>query len=102
MHSLKTTLGRLRLVGWWEGWSFLLLLLVAMPLKYFADQPLAVRVVGLAHGVLFVLFVLAAAHASVVQGWPMKRTALVLLGALLPFGPFVIDAKLLRGEAPRD
>ncbi|MCM2275644.1 MAG: DUF3817 domain-containing protein [Candidatus Didemnitutus sp.] len=102
MHSLKTTLGRLRLVGWWEGLSFLLLLFVAMPLKYFADQPLAVRVVGMAHGVLFVLFVLAAVHAAVVQGWAMKRTALVLLGSVLPFGPFVIDAKLLRGETPRD
>lgn len=102
MHSLKTTLGRLRVIGWWEGASFLLLLFVAMPLKYLAGQPLAVRYVGLAHGVLFVAFVWAALHATAVQGWNWKRTGLVLLGSVLPFGPFVVDARLLRGEQPRD
>lgn len=102
MHSLKTTLGRLRVIGWWEGASFLLLLFVAMPLKYFADQPLAVRYVGMAHGVLFVLFIWAAVQAALVQGWNWKRTGLVMLGAFLPFGPFVVDSRLLRGETPRD
>jgi len=96
MHALKTSLGRLRLVGWWEGVSFLLLLGVAMPLKYLADWPHAVRVVGMAHGVLFVLYVFAALQAALQHGWTWGRTALVLAASVLPFGPFVVDSRILR------
>ena len=99
MHSLKTSVGRLRVVGWWEGVSFLVLLGVAMPLKYFAGWPLAVRVVGLAHGVLFLLYIWAAIQAALDRHWPWKRTAIVLAASLLPAGPFVIDAKILREES---
>ncbi len=96
MHSLKTPLGRLRVIGWWEGVSFLVLLLVAMPLKYVWDMPLAVRVVGMAHGVLFMLYVLAAIQAALEYDWPWKKTALVLIASVLPAGPFIVDAKILR------
>ena len=99
MHSLKTSLGRLRVIGWWEGVSFLLLLGVAMPLKYFADMPMAVRVVGMAHGVLFVVYVVVALQTALERNWPWRRTALVLLASMLPAGPFVVDAKILREEA---
>ncbi|MEO5958447.1 MAG: DUF3817 domain-containing protein [Opitutaceae bacterium] len=101
MQALKTPLGRLRVVGWWEGVSFLLLLGVAMPLKYFADWPVGVRVVGMAHGALFLLYVLAAIQAAVEYDWPWKRTALVLVASLLPAGPFVVEAKILR-QAERE
>ncbi len=101
MASLKTPLDRLRLIGWWEGVSFLLLLGVAMPLKYFGGRPEAVRIVGMAHGVLFLLYVLAAIQAAVEYDWPWKRTVLVLLASLLPAGPFVVDARILRPEAAR-
>lgn len=101
MHSLKTSLGRLRVIGWWEGWSFLLLLGVAMPLKYFADMPMAVRVVGLAHGILFMLYVVIAIHTALDRAWRWQRTALVLVASVLPAGPFVVDAKILREEAAR-
>lgn len=87
------------MIGWWEGVSFLVLLGVAMPLKYFAGMPQAVRVVGMAHGVLFMLYVLAAIQAAVEYNWPWKKTALVLIASVLPAGPFVVDAKLLRDEA---
>ncbi len=96
MRSLKTSLGRLRLVGWWEGVSFLLLLGVAMPLKYLADWPHAVRVVGMAHGVLFVLYVCATLQAALQHRWTWSRTTLVLGASLLPFGPFVVDSRILR------
>jgi integral membrane protein len=99
MASWKTSLGRLRIVGWWEGISFLVLLGVAMPLKYFADWPLPVRVVGMAHGVLFIAYVWAAIQAALDRNWTWKRTALVLIASLLPAGPFVVDAKMLREEA---
>jgi integral membrane protein len=101
MQSLKTSLGRLRVIGMWEGVSFLLLLGVAMPLKYFAGYPQAVRIVGMAHGILFLLYVLAAIHAALEHNWPWKRTALVLIASVLPAGPFVVDARILREEAKR-
>jgi integral membrane protein len=99
MESLKTPLGRLRVIGLWEGVSFLLLLGVAMPLKYFAGWPVAVRVVGLAHGLLFVLYVIAALQVALALRWRIPRTAVVLVASLLPAGPFVIDAKILRQAA---
>ena len=101
MRRLKTTLGRLRFIGWWEGVSFLVLLGIAMPLKYLAGWPQAVRIVGMAHGILFMLYVLAAIQAALEHDWPWKRTALVLLASVLPAGPFIIDAKILRTEAAR-
>src|SRR5438552_3773981 len=54
---LKTILRRLRLVGYTEGVSFLVLLGIAMPLKYFAGMPLAVTIVGAIHGLLWILYV---------------------------------------------
>ena len=102
MKSLQTPLGRLRVVGWWEGLSFLLLLLVAMPLKYFAGWPLGVRVVGIAHGGLFLLYLVAAIQAAVEYGWTWQRTALVLVASVLPAGPFVVDARVLRTAAEEE
>ena len=102
MHSLKSSLGRLRVVGLWEGVSFLLLLCVAMPLKYFADMPMAVRVVGLAHGVLFMLYIVVAIQTALDRNWRWRRTALVLVASVLPAGPFVVDAKILRDELAQE
>jgi integral membrane protein len=99
--SFSTALGRLRLIGLCEGWSFVVLLLIAMPLKYLAGWPEAVRVVGMAHGVLFLSLVAAALQTHLENDWPAKRTALVVLGALLPLGPFVVEAKILKPLAER-
>jgi len=96
MQWIKTSIGRLRVIGFWEGVSFLVLLGIAMPLKYLYHEPGAVRVVGMAHGVLFMLYVWAAIQAALEHNWTWKRAALVLLASLLPAGPFVVEAKLLR------
>jgi integral membrane protein len=103
MH-LATPLGRLRLIGNLEGWSFVVLLFIAMPLKYLADQPEAVRIVGMAHGILFVGAVIAVAHAHFAYRWRWQRSLLLVGAMLLPFGPFIADRKLLRRlpEEPRD
>ena len=101
MQWIKTSIGRLRVIGIWEGVSFLVLLGIAMPLKYVYGEPGAVRVVGMAHGVLFMLYVGAAIQAALEHKWAWKRTALVLLASLLPAGPFVVDAKLLREPSAR-
>lgn len=99
MESLKTPLGRLRLIGFWEGVSFLVLLGVAMPLKYFAGWPHAVRVVGMAHGILFVLYIAAALQAARAQAWSWSLIAQVLVASVLPAGPFWVEAKILRRAA---
>ena len=101
MQSSNGSLGHLRALGWIEGVSFLLLLGVAMPLKYFAGWPLGVRVVGLIHGVLFVLYVGAAIRVALERDWPWQRTFAILAASVLPAGPFVVDAKILREEASR-
>lgn len=95
---LRTPLARLRAIGLLEGLSFVVLLGVAMPLKYLAGMPEMVRVVGMAHGVLFLLFVAAALQAALERRWPLGRLALALAASVVPFGPFVLDARLLRPE----
>lgn len=99
---LRTTLGRLRLVGLAEGVSYLVLLGIAMPLKYLAGWPLAVRVVGLLHGILFVLFVLAVFEAVGSLRWSSRQVATALLASLLPFGTLVLDRELRRQQAQRE
>lgn len=93
-----TPIGRLRAAGLVEGVSFLILLGIAMPLKYLAGMPMAVKIVGWIHGVLFILFLIALVQAKRSAGWSVKEAGIVLIAALLPFGPFVIDGRLRREE----
>ena len=97
--SANLAIARLRLIAKIEAVSFLILLGIAMPLKYLAGVPLAVKLVGWAHGVLFILFVLALTRAKRDARLPTPLAALVFVAALLPFGPFVIDARLSRQVA---
>ena len=98
MNLLTSSIGRLRVIGFLEGVSFLLLLGVAMPLKYIWHEPLAVRVVGMAHGVLFLGYLAAAFQAALEHNWSWKRCVLIALASVVPFGTFYADAKWLRSE----
>jgi integral membrane protein len=99
LGSLAPTLiRRLRMLGLTEGLSFLLLLGVAMPLKYLAGMPQAVRVVGMIHGLLWVLYVAAAIRTGVSLRWQLPRTLRVLVASVLPAGPFFIDGWLRKQE----
>lgn len=91
-----------RHIGLVEGVSFLVLVLIAMPLKYFYDQPLAVKYVGWAHGVLFVALAIAVLGAMVVARLSIGRAVLVMVAALLPAGPFLIDSHAKRWAAEYD
>lgn len=88
----------LRAVSLTEGVSYLLLLLVAMPLKYVWAWPFAVKYVGWAHGVLFMalggLVLLAMLRAAL----PFRTACLVGIAALLPCGPFFVDRMLRSHE----
>ena len=95
---LRDPVGRLRIVGWAEGASFLVLLGVAMPLKYLAGWPMAVRVVGMAHGGLFLLYLIAVARAGRAAHWSVGIWLQALAAAVVPGGPFLLDGKLRRAE----
>jgi integral membrane protein len=94
----KTPIGFLRVVAFIEGWSYLLLLGVAMPLKYFADLPLAVRIVGSVHGALFLLFCAALSRAMLAARWSIPWAGVVFASSLVPFGTFLIDGRLKRED----
>jgi integral membrane protein len=95
----KTPIGQLRMIGMLEGLSFLVLLVVAMPLKYLWGYPLAVRIVGTIHGMLFIGVCVVLMNVKQVLGWELRRAGAILLAALVPFGPFVIDGRLRREDA---
>ena len=84
-------------MGLIEGASFLLLLFVAMPLKYIWGDPTMVRHVGMAHGVLWTALIFLIIDAKNDQGWTIRQSAIPLIASLLPFGPFWIDRRLRDG-----
>lgn len=95
---LSTPIGRLRVIGLMEGVSFLLLLFVAMPLKYMADYDKAVSVAGMAHGVLFILFVFAVIQVMIVHRKSIVWGIGAFVSSIIPFGTFVLDAKLKKEQ----
>jgi integral membrane protein len=97
MKSLfNTPIGRLRLLGFAEGLSWLLLLGVAMPLKYAAGEPTAVKIVGWIHGLLFIAYLLQLFRVQLLYKWPLKMTILGVVAAFFPFGTWIYDAKLKK------
>jgi integral membrane protein len=96
MHAVRA----LRVVSSLEGLSYLILVFVAMPLKYVFAQPLAVRISGAGHGWLFVAFVAALVWAMVGRRWSIGRGAWLFALSLVPFGFLLIDRQL-RAELER-
>ncbi len=100
MPNWKTQVGRVRLVGMIEGVSFLLLMGVAMPLKYLAGMPEAVKVAGWCHGVFFILYGMAVLSAWSAGKLTFAKSAMAFIASLIPFGPFLVDGKLAEVEMP--
>jgi integral membrane protein len=92
------TIRSLRWIGIAEGISFLVLLLIAMPLKYRFGWPLAVKYVGWAHGLLFIMYIVAVFAAIRAMNWGLRGVAVALIASLLPAGTFVLDKSLRRRE----
>ena len=81
-----------------EGVSFLTLLFIAMPMKYFMEMPEVVRVVGSIHGVLFLLYVGLLAILHVKQRWSFMFSLYALVASVIPFGTFMLDRHLREKE----
>ncbi len=101
MEFITTALGRFRIIALLEGLSYLGLFFVTMPLKYMASIPGPNKVVGMAHGVLSVLFVIALVNVWVDKGWSVPRMACAMLASLVPFGTFVFEWDLRRNGMDR-
>jgi integral membrane protein len=95
---MKNKVRFLRLVGITEGISFLILLLIAMPLKYYFGWPIAVKVVGWMHGVLFVAYIGAVFLAIKTMKWNWFSVGIALAASLIPIGTFVLDKSWKRRE----
>lgn len=85
-----------RVLGYLEGISFLLLMLLAMPLKYFLHEPMAVRVIGSLHGLLFVAYCGLALVLFYRAKWTPMQLLLCWLLSCLPLGTFWFDRKYLQ------
>jgi len=99
---MKKTFSWFRKIAFAEGVSFLILLFVAMPLKYFANMPMAVTIVGGLHGVLFVAFIILAFLVKEEYKKDFKWLMKAGLASILPFGTFVADKEWKKEAAARD
>jgi integral membrane protein len=84
----------LRVVGLLEGLSLLMLFGIAMPLKYLFREPLAVEVVGMAHGILFIFYILLVLLVGYTKRWKLTNVGLAMLASIIPFGTFYVDKKI--------
>lgn len=94
LHPKSRFLDRLRLASILDGISYLVLLGIAMPLKYLADMPLAVRIVGSIHGFLFVVLCVYLLLALIKKVLTFKWCVIVFFCAIVPFAPFFLDRRL--------
>lgn len=92
----KTALGRLRIIAFLEGCSFLLLG-ITMILKYKFDMPLPNYIVGMLHGLLFILYVFLVLQVGYIKKWKILTIFWALIASLIPFGTFYADKKIFRG-----
>lgn len=91
-------LDRFRRIAFWEGVSYLVLLLVAMPLKYLAGEPMPVKAAGWTHGLLFIAYVVLLAQAAWLLRWRPSKSGLAFLAALVPFATFYLERSLRREQ----
>lgn len=100
IHNLRkkqsAALKSLTIIGYLEGTSFLLLLCIAMPLKYMLDIPEGVKYIGMAHGILFITYIIILIGSAIKMKMPLWAIPAGVLGSLLPFGPFIFNHLLKK------
>jgi integral membrane protein len=97
IFRFDNTLYRLRSIGFWEACSSILLFGVAMPLKYIWGDDVLIRPIGMVHGILWMAYVGLAFLGQIDYKWSWKLTAWLIVASIVPAGPFVADARLLKG-----
>ncbi|MCW2725573.1 MAG: hypothetical protein JWN35_2494 [Frankiales bacterium] len=97
---MSSVLTRYRVMAYVVGCLLVTLVFVAMPLKYLGDQPELAKVVGIAHGWLFMVYIVASLQLARSRRWPLPRTALVLSAGLIPFLSFVMERRVTRELTP--
>ena len=95
--NLKTLIGQLRILAIAEGISYLLFALT-MPLKYMYDIPMPNKIVGMAHGFLFIAYCVWVILVAVDKKWKLSTTLAAGIASLLPFGTFIADAKIFKKQ----
>jgi len=95
---IKTGVKKFGLINTIEGYSYLALLFVAMPLKYLLDIAIAVKIVGMIHGILFIIFCILLAIAWQETKWSIKESILFFIASLIPFGTFFTKNKIKSYE----
>jgi integral membrane protein len=95
---MKKNVTHLRIIGIAEGISFLVLLLIAMPLKYYFGFPIVVKIVGWLHGVLFIAYIGAVLLAIKAMQWNWFSVLIALAASLIPIGTFVLDKSWKKRE----
>ena len=84
-----------RIISFLEGTSYLLLLFIAVPIKYFQGDASYVKMLGMPHGILFMLYLVLAIFLKKEMDWNYKTVGIVLVASVIPFGTFYVDKKYL-------
>ena len=88
-----------RIIAFLEGLSYILLLFIAVPIKYFfSKDPTYVKMLGMPHGLLFVCYIALAILLQKHYKWDLKTLAIVLVASILPFGTFYIEKRYLKAQ----
>lgn len=85
-----------KIIALLEGTSLLLLLLFAMPMKYMFQEPIFVQITGMAHGILFVAYIIMAIIQKIESNWSLKTFVVISIASVIPFGTFYVDKKYLK------
>lgn len=97
IHLCYTNIGRLRILAFLEGISLLVLVFIAVPLKYYFGNPSLSSSLGPIHGAMFLLFLFNTLSVGVEQNWKFKTTTWkIILACFIPFGTFYIDKTILK------
>ena len=84
-----------RLTAFLEGVSYILLLFIAVPIKYLLNEALFVKILGMPHGILFIIYILFSIIAKIKYNWNFRKFLVISIASLVPFGTFYIDKKYL-------
>jgi integral membrane protein len=92
--SIETALRNYRITAWVTGVGLLVLVLVAMPLKYFFGQPQLVAVVGMTHGFLYMVYIVCTLLLAERCRWKPLDALLILVAGTVPFASFVAERRV--------